>query len=71
MQKPPIKVVFVLKAIYYLLAFFSAHAFGDSIKPFFFKVRSAEVDTLHLTFWPLITKVRLLTFGLNTLRVCL
>jgi hypothetical protein len=34
-------------------------------------VRSADVETLHLTFWPLMTKVLLETFGLKTLRVCL
>ena len=55
----------------YLLIFFSARAFGLSIRPFFFKVRSADVETLHLTFWPLMTKVLLETFGLKTLRVCL
>ena len=55
----------------YLSDFFSARAFGDSIKPFFFKVRRAEADTLHFTFWPLMIKVRFDTFGLNTLRVCL
>ena len=62
--------IFVVQSINYLF-FFSARAFGDSIKPFFFKVRSAEVETLHFTFWPLMTNVRFDTFGLNTLRVCL
>ena len=60
------------QSINYLLFFSAALAmrsFGDSIKPFFFKVRSAEVEILHLTFWPLMIRVRLLTFGLKTLRV--
>ena len=46
-----------------------ARAFGDSIRPFFFSVLRAEVETLHLTFWPLIIKVRFETFGLKTFRV--
>ena len=41
------------------------------MRPFFFSVRSAEVETLALTFWPLMTRVRLLTLGLKTLRVFL
>lgn len=41
----------------------------EEIRPFFFRVRRAEVETLHLTFWPLITSVRLETLGLKTLRV--
>ena len=53
----------------YFLAFFSAKAFGLSISPFFFNVLSADAETLHLTFCPLIISVRLDTFGLNTLRV--
>jgi hypothetical protein len=47
----------------YLLDFFSLRAFGASISPFFFSVLSADVETLHLIFWPLITKVLLLTLG--------
>jgi len=41
------------------------------MRPFFFNVRSAEVETLALTFWPLMTRVRLETLGLKTLRVFL
>ena len=71
-QKTDRTVSFLFKSVNYLLflaAFLAAASFGDSIKPFFLRVRSAEVETLHLTFWPLMIIVRLLTFGLKTLRV--
>ena len=68
-KNPPERVDFCDNQIIYLLDFFSALAFGDSIKPFFFKVLRAEVETLHFTFWPLMIKVLFDTFGLNTLRV--
>ena len=44
---------------------------GYLMRPFFFKVRRAEVETFAFTFWPLMTKVRLETLGLKTLRVFL
>lgn len=49
--------------------YFATLGFLESNKPFFFKVRRAEVETLSLILLPPMIKVFLWTFGLKTLRV--
>ena len=44
---------------------------GYLMRPFFLRVRRAEVETFTFTFSPLMIKVFLWTLGLKTLRVFL